>query len=182
MTERWRDVPGFNGLYQASTEGRIRRCWPKRGRYTMCTPYTKKAHKSANSKALRVKMKTPDGKWVERPVLKIVAATFFNVPDGMVAVHINGCREDNAINNIALMPHKQIGVKYGVRSCRRPVIKIGPDGEVLEAYKSAREAGRQNYLSYQAVMDRCNRKRKREFIDLPYSFRWDDERGNKRYD
>ena len=100
----------------------------------------------------------------------------------MVAIHRNGDREDNAVNNIASMPQRDVGVTFGVRACRRPVIKIGPDGEVLEAYKSAREAGRQNYLSYQAIMDRCNRKRKREFIDLPYSFRWDDERGNKRYD
>lgn len=182
MTERWRDIPGFDGVYQASTEGRIRRYWPKSGRYTMLTPYAKKMRKAANRKALRVKMKSPDGRWVERPLLKLVAETFIGIPAGMVAIHRNGDREDNAVNNIAIMPQRDVGVTFGVRACRRPVIKIGPDGEVLEAYKSAREAGRQNYLSYQAVMDRCNRKRKREFIDLPYSFRWDDERGNKRYD
>jgi len=182
MTERWRDIPGFNGVYQASTEGRIRRHWPKSGRYTMLTPYTKKTQKGANRKALRVKMKLPEGRWVERPVLKLVAATFLNVPDGMVAVHINGIREDNAVANIAVMPHKQLGVKYGVRSCRRPVVKISPDGEVLEAYQSAREAGRKNFMSYQTVMDRCNGKRKREFC-YGFSFRWDDERGgDKRYD
>ena len=142
MTERWRDIPGFDGVYQASTEGRIRRYWPKSGRYTMLTPYAKKMRKTANRKALRVKMKSPDGRWVERPLLKLVAETFIGIPEGMVAIHRNGDREDNAVNNIAIMPQRDVGVTFGVRACRRPVIKIGPDGEVLEAYKSAREAGR----------------------------------------
>ncbi len=180
-TERWRDIPGFDGVYQASTEGRIRRYWPKSGRYTLLHPYTKKMRKPANNKALRVKMKEPSGRWVERPVLKLVAETFFNVPDGMVAVHTDGCREDNSVANITFMPSKQLGVKYGVQACRRPVVKISPDGEVLEAYKSAREAARQNYMSYQTVLDRCNRKRKREF-SFGFSFRWDDQRNGRYYE
>ena len=140
----------------------------------MLTPYTKKTQKGANRKALRVKMKLPEGRWVERPVLKLVAATFLNVPDGMVAVHINGIREDNAVANIAVMPHKQLGVKYGVRSCRRPVVKISPDGEVLEAYQSAREAGRKNFMSYQTVMDRCNGKVKNRLALDGHDYAWDD--------
>lgn len=182
MTERWRDIPGFDGIYQASTDGRIRRYWPKSGRYTYLKPYEhKSARKSANKKALRVKMRMPDGRWVERPVMKLVAETFIGIPDGAAAVHRNGFREDNSLANIVIMPANMLGATFGARSCRRPVVKIAQDGEVLEAYSSAREAGRQNYMSYQTVMDRCNGKRKREYALTGFTFRWDDRKDDKRY-
>ena len=182
MTEHWRDIPDTGGLYQISTEGRVRRYWPKSRKYTYLTLYTHKSkRKNANKKQVRCRIQLTDGRRVERPVMKLVAEVFIGIPEGMVAVHRNGDRSDNSITNIQFMDARKLGVTFGVNACRRPVVKITPNGEVLDAYKSAREAGRQNYMSYQMVMDRCNGKRKREFAD-GYSFRWDDEKGDKRYE
>lgn len=50
---------------------------------------------------------------------------------------------------------------------------IADGGKIVEFYSSAREAARKNYMSHQAVMDRCNGKIKNEFALCGYTFRWD---------
>lgn len=172
--EIWRDIPGFAGTYQASTLGRIRKIWPKSGKKTVMRPYTTKRSGSANTKALRVHLTSPDGRRVERTVCGLVAATFLPAEPGKCPVHRNGLHSDNSLDNIVMMSSLELGNAFGARSCRRPVIKIAPDGETQACYPSARAAGRENHMSYQAVMDRCNRKVKNEFALSGCSFRWDD--------
>lgn len=41
MIEKWKDIPGYDGRYQASTEGNIRRVL-KSGQFRNMTPYHKK--------------------------------------------------------------------------------------------------------------------------------------------
>lgn len=38
------------------------------------------------------------------------------------------------------------------------MLKFSAAGELLECYSSARQAAKQNYFSYQAIIDRCNGK------------------------
>ena len=172
--EQWRDIPGFFGRYQVSSEGRVRRVWPKSGKVTFMQPYTCKRAKAANSETLRVHLSLPNGQRVERPVMKLVADVFLNVPKGKHAVHRNGVRSDNSVSNIVLMSAQELGKKYGACSSRRTVVKVDSAGEVLECYSSAREAARNNFVSYQTVMDRCNGKVKKEFALDGCSYRWDD--------
>lgn len=56
MIERWKDIPGYDGKYQASTEGNIRRTL-KSGQFRSMTPYHKKMK---GSQRLVVKL-TKDG-------------------------------------------------------------------------------------------------------------------------
>lgn len=172
--ERWRDIPGFNGMYQASTEGRIRKILPRSGKVRYLHPYRRQRNKNSNSQALRVHLTMPDGRRVERTVLKLVAETFFQLPEGKIPVHLNGLHTDISVRNITFLTHRELGERYGPQSSRRPVVKIRPDGEIVDSYASARAAARENYLSYQTVIDRCNRKVKKEFALDGFSFRWDD--------
>ena len=55
------------------------------------------------------------------------------------------------------------GGRYAV-GARRPVLKFSAAGELLECYSSARQAAKQNYFSYQAIIDRCNGKCKRHVL------------------
>lgn len=178
--ERWKDIPGFAGRYQASNEGRIRRVWEKSGKITVLRPYSKHCKgKAANSKTLRVHMALPDGRRVERTVLKLVAETFLRVPTGKVPVHKNGVHDDNHVSNISFMSELELGPKYGGLSSRKPVAKIDENGDIVEFYRSARAAAKENFLSYQTVIDRCNRKVKKEFALDGYSYRWDDDGRSK---
>lgn len=172
--EQWRDIPGFFGRYQVSSEGRVRRVWPKSGKISLVQQYTRRRATRTNSSTLRVHLTLPNGRRVERPVMKLVADVFLNVPKGKHAVHRNGVRSDNSISNIVLVSAQECGKKYGACSSRRTVVKVDSAGEILECYSSAREAARNNFVSYQAVMDRCNGKVKKEFALDGCSYRWDD--------
>ena len=172
--EKWKDIPGFDGRYQASTEGRIRRVWQKSGTFRMLKPYKKGSGKHSNAEALRVALIANDGRKVVRTVLKLVALTYYGVPDGMVPIHANGEKSDCAARNVLLVTNQESGKRFGADAGRRPVMKIDAAGEAVEFYRSAREAARHNYVSYQTVMDRCNGKVKKEFALDGYSYRWDD--------
>lgn len=178
--ERWRDIPGFGGLYQASTEGRIRKVWSKNGKRekTILKMYTRAGKKKqANREALRVHITAPDGRRVERTVIQLVAETFFKVPEGKRAVHRNGLRTDNSVRNIIFLSDRELGERFGAMASRRTVAKINTAGEAVAFYPSARAAAKENFVSYQTVIDRCNRKVKKEFALDGYSYRWDDWNG-----
>ena len=172
--EIWRDIPGFDGRYQASTEGNIRRYWPVSGKYTLLKPYTRQRRRQTNSNALRVHISYADGKRVERTVLELVAETFYGRVPGKRPIHKNGMQADNSASNIIFMTDRELGTTFGAQSSRRPVVKIDASGEIIACYSSAREAGRENYISGQAVTDRCNGVVKKEFALDGYSYRWDD--------
>ena len=71
-----------------------------------------------------------------------------------------------------------MGRMTGADSTRRPVLKFSATGELLECYSSARQAAKQNYFSYQAIIDRCNGKCKRHVLapDGNY-YAWDNTVG-----
>lgn len=172
--EKWRDIPGFGGLYQASTEGRIRKVWPKSGKTTIMCGYQRSRGNNSQRLAQRVHLVKPDGKRVERTIISIVADTFFSVPGGKIAIHRNGLKSDNSVSNIEFVTRYELGKRFGSESKRRPVIKIDQSGEIIACYTSAREAAKDNYISYQSVMDRCNRVIKNEYALDGCTYRWDD--------
>lgn len=157
MIERWKDIPGYDGKYQASTEGNIRRTL-KSGQFRSMTPYHKKMK---GSQRLVVKL-TKDGKAKEEIVLSLIARTFLGpVPDGAVPYHKNGMQSENHINNIAYIPRQELGKLTGYSSRNKIVVKLDSCGQDVEYYRSAREAAKKNFLSRQVITDRCNGKTKR---------------------
>lgn len=170
MTETWRDIPGFEGIYQADREGNIRRLY-QNGKVRILTPYHKKM---SGSQRLVVKL-TANGKSREVVVVQAIARTFLGPPPaGYIPVHRNGCQSDNYANNIKYISRQQAGKIYGARSKRKAVVKIDSHGEIVEVYPSARRAGKANYLSHQTVTDRCNGKCKSPFAPDGYAYAWED--------
>jgi len=171
MKETWRDISGYKGKYQAVTEGNVRRLY-KSGKVRIMTPYHKKMN---GSQRLVVKL-TIDGKSKEEILIQVIARTFLgSCPAGHVPYHINGCQLDNYVNNIKYISRKELGRLTGAKSKRQPVAKIDSDGEIVEVYSSARECARQNYMSYQTVMDRCNGKCKSAFAPDGFAYAWEDK-------
>ena len=170
MTETWRDIPGFEGIYQADREGNIRRLY-QNGKVRILTPYHKKM---SGSQRLVVKL-TANGKSREVVVVQAIARTFLGPPPaGYIPVHRNGCQSDNYVNNIKYISRQQAGKIYGARSKRKAVVKIDGHGEIVEVYPSARRAAKANYLSHQTVTDRCNGKCKNPFAPDGYAYAWED--------
>lgn len=168
MIETWRDIRGYDGRYQVDREGNIRRVFPS-GKTRLLKPHHKKM---SGSQRLIVHL-THNGKSKEIIVMQIVAKAFLGpCPEGCVPYHKNGCQSDNYVNNIAYIDRRELGKMTGARSRRKPVAKIDQNGEIVEVYSSAREAARNNYMSYQTIMDRCNGKIKRIAPD-GYYYKWD---------
>lgn len=171
MIETWKDIPGYDGKYQADREGNIRRVYPS-GKTRVMSPYRKKM---SGSQRLVVKL-TKDGITRERILMQIIAETFIGPPPkGHVPYHRNGCQSDNYVNNIAYISRKELGKKTGKRSRSMAVVKIDEYGVVVDVYASARECARRNYLSRQTVTDRCNGKCKSAFAPDGYAYAWEDK-------
>jgi hypothetical protein len=112
MIERWRNIPEYNGKYQANTEGQVRRVYAS-GKTRILTPFKKKMK---GSQRLLVKM-TKEGKGKDKILIQIIAKTFIGpCPEGCVPYHKNSCQSDNYVNNIAYISRKELGKKTGKRS------------------------------------------------------------------
>lgn len=171
MKESWKDIPGYDGKYQADMEGNIRRVYQS-GKTRLMTPYHKKM---SGSQRLVVKM-TRDKKTKEEILVQIMAKTFLGNPlPGHVPYHKNGCQEDNYIQNIAYISRRDLGKLTGRNAKRQPVAKMDASGEIVEVYSSARECARKNYMSYQTIIDRCNGKCKSAYAPDGYAYAWDDK-------
>lgn len=116
-----------------------------------------------------------NGKRKEERVHRLVAETFLRKPkQNEVLRRINGIKTDVFIGNLEWIDRHKLGELTGPHSRRKPVVKANTDGEELECYTSAREAARQNYMSYQTVMDYCNKKNKKKVAPDGYVYKWDD--------
>lgn len=178
----WRDIPGFNGKYQANRDGDIRRRFSS-GKVRDMTPFKRSGPKKEKILRDRLYVKLSlDGKSKDVPVLKIMADTWKGKPpDGCVPYHINHIVVDNRADNIGFISRKELGRLTGGRTRRRKaVFKVDQDGNEVEVYRSAREAARNNNMSYQTVLDRCNGKVKNEYALDGYTYRFEDSAGRPR--
>lgn len=176
LIEKWRDVPGYAGKYQASTEGNVRRVFES-GKTRNLTAYHKKM---SGSQRMVVKL-TKDGKSKEEILIQVIAKTFLGpVPAGMVPYHKNGVQSDNYLNNIAYITRQELGKKTGARSKRKPVVKLDTSGQDVAFYRSARQAAKENFMSYQTIIDRCNGDVKRGPSPDGYEYAWDDSEVSRR--
>lgn len=111
MAEIWKDIPGYEGRYQASTEGRIRsvdrseHCTPVDGK----KPYTRfkkgrvlSACPGSNGYpyvGLRKAQYSNNATF--SPVPHLVALTFIGPrPDGLIICHADGDKNNNRLNNL----------------------------------------------------------------------------------
>lgn len=99
--EEWRDIPGHEGKYQASSLGRIRSL----DRYIETSAYTQfrkgKVLKPGSKKKGHLYVSL--GKGQRRYVHRLVAATFIGeIPPGMLVRHLNDIPSDNRVENLAI--------------------------------------------------------------------------------
>lgn len=102
--ETWKDIPGYEGIYEASTFGRIR---TKEGKTTVRKNGSKRVwkqrvlkYKSIKGRDYRVNL-WKDGKNKDYLVHRLVALTFIPQIQGKVFInHIDGNPKNNEVSNL----------------------------------------------------------------------------------
>ena len=100
--ELWKDIPGFNGVYQVSTLGRVRSVDRN---VDVITPTRKKGHVRRSKGVILSLEKSPngfnyariyqDGVKVKRQLHRLVAVTFLENPNGCKYVRFKDGDKDN---------------------------------------------------------------------------------------
>ena len=176
----WYDIPGYDGKYQASRLGEVRRVYAS-GKVKILSQYTKRFGKT-NRTRLYTKL-THNRKSKDVSILSIMVKTFFGkIPQGKVAYHINLSTWDNRLDNIGFISQKELGKLTGIKADKNiRVVKLDNKGNIIEIYNSVREAGRKNNMSYQTVSDRCHNRVKNPFALDGYNYQFEEDVFNEEY-
>lgn len=170
----WRDIPEYEGMYQANIEGQIRRVFPD-GRTRILKPC--QHMQKNNAPACVVNVYSPDGRRRLRMISTMVAAAFLGpTPPGMYVYHKNGMLRDNAVYNLGFIKKEEFWSMLGrKRSRRKNVVKLAKTGEIVEIYKSAKHAAAANYISYSMMLSRCNGVPKLGPAGDGFDYAWEDD-------
>ena len=173
MEEVWKDIEGYEGLYQVSNLGRVKSF------HGYSEKIMKNSKGSGGYQTLALtKNKIPKHVLIHR----LVAQAFIPNPESKPEVnHIDEDKTNNRVDNLEWMTHIENSM-FGTRNERSSVNRLGnpktgrqikakfPNGEE-KIYGTIREAGRQLGLPNTSIGNRCKDKKifrgiYFEFVDI----------------
>lgn len=122
MSEVWKDIEGYEGKYQVSSLGRVRRLaytFKRRNKWGVCDNVISSGMMSLRNVKGYLSVKLRDEtKRKHYQVHRLVAAAFIPNPDGLPEVnHKNEDKTDNRVENLEWCTRKY-NTNYGTRGIR----------------------------------------------------------------
>ncbi len=172
--EEWKDIKGYEGLYQVSNEGRVKSL----DHTIVCDNGKGVATKKQKGKILRSFSRkltyqtvglSKGGKEKHYQVHRLVAEAFIDNPDNLPCVnHKDENPSNNVWTNLEWCTH-QYNMNYGTCQQRKSekmkgktkkVYQYTLNGELVGKYVSVEEASRKNNVSVWGIYSVCSGKQK----------------------
>ena len=163
MDEIWKDIKGYEGLYQGSNWGRAKSL----DRYVKGKGHSLQFKKGRilkpmkdNNGYLFVRL-SKDGKHTTFNIHRLVAEHFLDNPNNYKEVnHKDENKTNNVVTNLEWCDRKY-NCNYGTRTekCSKKVYQYTLDGQFVKEWSSTMECGRNGYIQ-QAISACCNGKQK----------------------
>lgn len=153
-SEVWKPIPGYEGLYEASSQGRIRTA---EGKVTSSARFDRRVWQQRIMKQKWHKRKGvgkedarvclwKDGKEKTFLVARLVAMSFLPAPYEKLTVnHINGDTTDNSVKNlewVTLAENNRLGFQNGLFSATEKPIILTQDNGAAHYFASMADASR----------------------------------------
>ena len=161
--EVWRDVKGYEGLYQVSSEGRVKSLKRKGRRKERILK-----HQIDRNGYLRLNL-CAGGKSRLFFVHRLVCQAFHENPDNNPCVnHIDENKTNNAASNLEWCTYEE-NINHGTRNERasKPVGQYSLEGKLIKLWPSLTEVKRQTGFSQGNISEAANGNRKQA-----YGFIW----------
>lgn len=179
MKEIWKDIEGFEGLYQVSNLGRVksleRVIIRKNGRKIPCREKNLTSSIGAFG-YYRVNL-CKNGRQFTKKIHTLVAEHFIGKrPEGYDVNHIDENKANNAVSNLEYVTRKE-NINHATRNIRsaktkgKPVLGISLDGKHAMTFWSTKEAARHGFDRV-SIRSCCDGKYKQH---KGYTWRWLDE-------
>lgn len=196
MKEEWREVVGYEGLYQVSNYGNVK----SYDRYVNCNGGKRLSKgrilkKVLNSDGYHVVCLHKDGKQCEGKVHRLVAEAFIPNPDNKPCIdHINRNRTDNMVENLRWVTpkensnneltlqsirgenaywfgkhHKEEAKEKISKRNRKGICQCDLDGNVIRTYKSSVEASNELHCVPTAIRN-CLRGRSKSCMGFTWKY------------
>ena len=179
--EIWKDIPEYEGLYQASNLGRVKSIKRfKKGKNGSLVPLKEKILKPQINRRGYYQVglyKQSIGK--NYKVHRLVYEAFNGqIPEGLQVNHINEVKTDNRLENLNLMTHKE-NVNWGTRNERagkvlknrkdqsKLVLQYDLQDNFVKEYASTHQVERELGFAQGHISDCCKGKRKQA-----YGYKW----------
>lgn len=161
MAEIWKDIENFEGLYQISSKGRIRRI-TKTGKKKILKQFLD----SSIGGYYRVNL-CKNGKSTKAKPHQLVAQAFIPNPENKPCIdHINTDRTDNRVENLRWVTRKEnsnnpLSIINNIKAQRKmakPVVQMTSDGLFKQIYRSQYYAGQINNKHQETIYAYCRHK------------------------
>lgn len=166
----WKDIPGYEGIYKVSTEGKVKSFLvDKRGR-PMCSKVGSHGYKVVNL--------WKDKKGKSFLVHRLVGQSFLEMDDGDTVInHKDNIRTNNNVSNLEWCTQKEnLAHAEAIGVCdfsRMPVAQYSLKGKLMATWRSATEASK----SFEPLLDTRHRNSKISSCakgnrKTAYGYRW----------
>ena len=173
--EIWKDIPNYEGLYQASNLGRVKSLERfRKGKNGFLASVKEKILKTLmlNSGYYQVRLyKNSIGKMYL--IHRLIWETFNGqIPEGYELNHLDEIPSNNRLSNLSLVTHKE-NINYGTRNERsakkrsKAVLQFDLQGILIKEYSSTKQVERELGFGQGNIVNCCKGKLKQV-----YGYKW----------